>query len=120
VIKVIVMVKRHPRLTPEAFHRHWREVHARLVSETPSVSRHIIRYEQNHRTAEDYARGDVEFDGVAVAWYESREELDAVFEEPEYKAKIAPDEAALSDAENNVWIVTEEEEVIIDRLARGI
>jgi uncharacterized protein (TIGR02118 family) len=107
------MVKRNPALTPETFHRHWREVHARLVSGTPSVSRHIHRYEQNHRTAEDYTREDVEFDGVAIAWYRSQAELDAIFEEPEYKAKIAPDEAFLSDAENNVWIVTEEEEVIL-------
>ena len=115
MIKVIVMVKRNPALTPEAFHAHWRDVHARLVSETPSVARHIARYEQNHRTPEDYERGEVDFDGVAIAWYRSREDMDAVFQEPEYLAKIAPDEARLSDMERNVWLVTEEEEVVIER-----
>ena len=114
MIKVIVMVKRNPALSPEAFHRHWREVHARLVSETPSVARHIVRYEQNHRTEADYARGEVEFDGVAIAWYESQAAMDALFAEPEYLEKIAPDEAYLSDAERNVWIVTEEEEVVVE------
>lgn len=113
MIKVIVMVKRNPALSPDEFHRHWREVHARLVRDTPSVARHIVRYEQNHRSAPDYARGEVEFDGVAVAWYRSQEDMDALFAEPEYQSKIAPDEARLSDADRNVWIVTEEEEVVI-------
>ncbi len=118
MVKVVVMVKRNPELSPEAFHRHWREVHARLVAETPSVARHIVRYEQNPRTQEDYARGEVEFDGVAIAWYRSREDMEALFAEPEYKEKIQPDEAYLSDASRNVWIVTEEEHVVLDR-ARG-
>ena len=113
MIKVIVMVKRNPEFTPQEFHRHWREVHARLVADTPSVARHIVRYEQNHRTEEDYARGEPEFDGVAIAWYRSQADMEAVFAEPEYQSKIAPDEAKLSDAERNVWIVTEEEETVI-------
>ena len=113
MIKVIVMVKRNPALTPEAFHRHWREVHARLVADTPSVASRIVRYEQNHRTEDDYARGEVDFDGVAIAWYRSREDMDALFADPDYQAIVAPDEARLSDSARNVWIVTEEEEVVI-------
>ena len=68
---------------------------------------------QNHRTEDDYARSEVDFDGVAIAWYRTREDMEAVFAEPEYQAKIAPDEATLSDVERNVWIVTEEEEIVI-------
>jgi uncharacterized protein (TIGR02118 family) len=114
MVKVIVFVKRNPALSPEAFHRHWREVHARLVAGTPSVARHILRYEQNPRSADDYARGEVEFDGVAIAWYRSREDMEALFAEPEYLEKIQPDEAYLSDAARNVWIVTDEEHVVVD------
>ena len=113
MIKVIVMVKRNPSLSSAEFHRHWRKVHARLVADTPSVARHIVRYEQNHRTEDDYARSEVDFDGVAIAWYRTREDMEAVFAEPEYQAKVAPDEARLSDVERNVWIVTEEEEIVI-------
>lgn len=113
MIKVIVFVKRNPALTPDAFHRHWRDVHARLVSETPSVARHLVRYEQNPRSVEDYERGEVDFDGVAIAWYRSREDMEALFAEPEYEARIRPDEARLSDVERNVWIVTEDEHVVV-------
>ena len=113
MIKVVVLIRRHPALSPEEFHRHWREHHAPLVAGTPSVARHILRYEQNPRVAEDYARGEVDFDGVAIAWYRSRADMDAVFAEPEYLEKIRPDEDYLSDASRNVWIVTEEEYPVI-------
>lgn len=114
MIKVIVFVKRHPSLSVEAFHRHWREVHARLVADTPSVARYIVRYEQNPRSAEDYAReGDAGFDGVAIAWYRSRAAMEALFAEPEYLARIRPDEERLSDASRNVWIVSEEEHRVL-------
>jgi hypothetical protein len=114
MIKVIVMMKRHPDLSVEAFRQRWRE-HAQLLLETPSVLRHLLRYEQNLRTDADYARGEVEFDGVMSAWYANRAEMEAVFEEPEYRSKIAPDELTLSDADRNIWLVTEEESVFFDQ-----
>lgn len=114
MLKVIVFVKRHPSLGVEAFQRHWREVHARLVAETPSVARHIVRYQQNPRSAADYERdGDAGFDGVAIAWYRSREAMAALFAEPEYLERIRPDEERLSDAARNVWIVCEDEHDVI-------
>ncbi len=113
MVKVIVFVKRNPALTPEAFQRHWREVHARLVADTPSVARHILHYEQNPRSSDDYARSDVDFDGVAIACYESRAAMEALFREPAYLEQIRPDEERLSDPEKNVWIVTEDEHVVI-------
>ena len=113
MVKVIVFVKRNPALSREAFHREWREIHGRLVAETPSVARHILRYEQNPRSPEDYERGDDTFDGVAIAWYESREEMEALFQEPEYLERIRPDEERLSDAPRNLWIVCEDEHVVI-------
>lgn len=120
MIKVIVLVKRNPALSREAFHRHWREVHAKLVADTPSVARHIVRYEQHTRTDEDYARGDVDFDGVAIAWYRSREDMEALFAEPAYRDRVQPDEAFLSDAPRNVWIVTEEERVVLPADGVGV
>ena len=113
MIKVIVFVKRNPELSPEAFHRHWREVHGRLLSENPSLSRHIARYEQNPRSAEDYANGDVDFDGVAIAWYRTRADMEALFAEPDYIEQIRPDEERLSDGAHNVWITSEDEHVVI-------
>ena len=113
MIKVIVFVKRNPSFTAEEFHRHWRDVHARLVADTSSVARHILRYEQNPRSQEDYERGEDGFDGVAIAWYRNREAMEALFSEPQYLERIRPDEERLSDPSRNLWIVCDEERVVI-------
>src|SRR5215211_9531938 len=112
MIKLICVVKRNASLSVEEFHDHWRSRHARLISETPGVADRIVRYEQNHRTVDDYARGG-DFDGVAIQWFDSMDDFVAMVSHPEYQARVAPDEAALLDREGLVWILTDAEEVVI-------
>ncbi len=114
MIKLICFVKRHPSLTPEAFHHHWRNVHARLILDTPSVARHLLGYQQNPRSLEDYERGEPPFDGVAIAWYRDAAAMEALFSEPEYLEKIRPDELTLSDLERNQWILCDDAHTVID------
>jgi uncharacterized protein (TIGR02118 family) len=112
VIKLICFVKRNPALSVGEFHDHWREQHARLIRDTPGVSEKILRYEQNHRVADDYARGD-DFDGVAIQWFDSMDDFGAMVGHPEYRAHVAPDEDVLLDRDGLLWILTDEEEVVI-------
>ncbi len=112
MIKLICFVKRNPSLSVDEFHDHWRGQHARLISETPGVADRIVRYEQNHRAAEDYERGG-EFDGVAIQWFESMDDFVAMVGDAEYQARVAPDERALLDLDGLAWILTDEEEVVI-------
>ena len=112
MIKLICFVKRNPALSVDEFHDHWRAKHAPLIRETPGVADRIIRYEQNHRSADDYARGG-DFDGVAIQWFDSMDEFVAMVSDPEYQARVAPDEAALLDLEGLVWILTDQEEVVV-------
>ena len=112
MIKLICVVKRNPSLSIEEFHEHWRGPHARLISETPGVADRIVRYEQNHRAAADYKRGG-NFDGVAIQWFESMDDFVAMVADPEYQAHVSPDERKLLDLDGLVWILTDEEEVVI-------
>ena len=112
MIKLICFVKRNPSLSVEEFHDHWRGRHARLIRETPVVADRVRRYEQNRRCAEDYERGG-EFDGVAIQWFDSMDDFVAMVGDAEYQARVAPDERALLDLDGIVWILTEEEEVVI-------
>jgi uncharacterized protein (TIGR02118 family) len=112
VIKLICFVKRNPTLSVDEFHRHWREKHAPLIAETPGVAERIVRYEQNHRAPDDYARGG-DFDGVAIQWFESMDDFAAMVRHPEYQARVAPDEDVLLDRDGLIWILTDEEEVVI-------
>jgi len=113
MLKLICFVRRNAALSPEEFHRHWRDVHAQLLRNTPSVARHLLGYEQNPRALADYARGEADWDGVAIAWYRDQAAMDALFSEPEYLEKIAPDELYLSDAQRTQWILCEEERTVL-------
>ena len=112
MIKLICFVKRHPSLSVEEFHDHWRGRHARLIRDTPGVADRVVRYEQNHRCAEDYERGG-DFDGVAIQWFDSMDDFVAMVADPEYQARVAPDERSLLDLDGIVWILTEREEVVV-------
>ncbi|MCZ7531446.1 MAG: EthD domain-containing protein [Acidimicrobiia bacterium] len=70
MIKLIALVKRNPELSREEFHRHWREHHGPLIRNSEAANRYVVRYEQNHRLADDYDRdgtgiGDRGFDGAS-------------------------------------------------------
>ena len=113
MIKLISMFKRKEGLSPEDFHRHWREVHGPLIARTKSGS-YVVRYEQNHRPLDDYDNPIVsDFDGVTVQWFRSKEDFYASIREPDY-AEIHADVERFIDTASIVWLLTEDAEVIIE------
>jgi len=109
MITLICPVKRRYPLTPEQFHRHWREVHARLIAETPTLARHLLSYTQYPAAASEYLDGrEPEWDGVAVAQYASRADMEALFAEPDYLRILRPDEEYLSDPAAVRWILCDD------------
>jgi heme-degrading monooxygenase HmoA len=111
LIKLTVLVARHPALSVEEFHTRWRE-HGRLIAATPGLAEHIERYEQHHRVPADYRSGG-DFDGMALQWFATYEAFRAFLAAPEYKATLEADEDALLDKSKLVVIFTEEAEVFI-------
>ncbi len=108
MITLICPVKRRHPLTREEFHRHWRDVHARLIAETPALARHLLSYTQHPAADSEYLEGrEPEWDGVAIAQYNSRQDMDALFTEPEYHALLRPDEEYLTDPSAVRWILCE-------------
>ena len=113
MIKLICFVKRKPGMDREEFHRYWREVHGPKVRSSRMGS-HVVRYEQHHRSAGDYAQpGRSEYDGVTVQWFRSMAEFDASLQEPDF-ADIAADMDNFMDTSSIEWIMTDEPDVIID------
>jgi uncharacterized protein (TIGR02118 family) len=114
VIKLICFVRRKPGMTADEFHRYWREEHGPLVARTKS-GQYALRYEQNHVVrgpATDDADG---FDGVTVQWFESVDAFYASVAEPDY-AEIAADIEKFLDTSRLEFVLTEEPDVIVDRL----
>jgi hypothetical protein len=114
VLQLTVLVKRHPDLSVEEFHRRWRE-HGRTIAGEPTLARHILRYEQHHRAVRDYEHGDagVTYDGLALQQFESMRDFLAFIEEPKYAELIAPDERTLLDMPNLVVLFTDGPEPFI-------
>lgn len=117
MIKLVCFLRRAPGMDREAFHRHWLESHGPLIAEEPSLARHLLRYEQNHRLPQDYARDPADapgFDGVTVQWLASPGAFFDFVREPKYRETIAPDEARFLDRGSLQVFFTGAEEVKID------
>lgn len=124
MIKLICFIRRRLDLDVPAFQKHWREGHGPLIESLPKLRRHLVRYEQNHRLAADYARdaatGDgvghsgatvSGYDGSTIMWFESMKEYNAFAGEPDYAEWIAPDEAKFMDRAQTLFFFTEKEEI---------
>lgn len=114
--KVHTLLRRKPGMAVDEFHSYWRAVHGPLFRDTPAMARHVLRYEQNHRTAEDYHRpGAHQFDGVAIQWFASPDDFWAMVTDDAYPDTIGADNPRFLDVDALTWILTDNEEVIIDR-----
>lgn len=117
MIKCCFLVHRRSDLTREEFEDYWGRVHSRLAVETaPAMG--MVRYVQNrirsHPLADGFqaSRGcrAADFDGMAEAWWESWEALEAAAGTiPEDVATaILADEARFIDMERSVIFFAEE------------
>ena len=121
MLKLVCFFRRKPGMDAAAFHDHWLRSHGPLIANTPELARHLVRYEQNHRLLEDYARdadGDPGFDGATVQWLESMESFRAFVRDPMYAQRIAPDEARFIDRSSIRLLFSDDDEVMIDGGAR--
>lgn len=111
MVKVSVLVKRKPGMSPAEFHRYWKDVHGSLVLSVPEFMRHFHKYVQCHQIAETFTDtpGAVSpYDGIAEVWADSLDEVTRAFDEPRYLEVIRPDEHKFLDLANCVFMVTEE------------
>jgi EthD domain len=105
--KLFAAIHRRRGTTVEEFREHWRTGHASVNRDTPSIARHILRYEQN------VAQDDGEFDGVTIQWFENAREFFAMATEPEQATVVEPDEADLLDRATLEWILTDAEHTVV-------
>jgi len=109
MIKLIVAIHRRPDMTVKDFQGYWRNNHACLVRENPATKRYIRKYVQCHTRLSEYEQGEAAFDGTAEIWFDSVEDKDAFFSDPDYLKSVQPDEALFADMSRTVFFVTEEE-----------
>ncbi len=112
MVRLTCVLRRKAGMTPEEFHRHWREVHGPLIPTTRSGS-HVLRYEQHPRPLTDYAGDDDPgYDGVTVQWFESMEEYRAHMAEDDFGTVWADIERFL-DVDRLAFVVTEHPRLLV-------
>jgi uncharacterized protein (TIGR02118 family) len=123
-IKLFTFGRRREGMTVDEFHAYWRGVHAPMVADEPTLRRHVRRFELNHRLAEDYARdryrpegAGAGYDGVAVLWFDSMDEFQAMLGEPAHGAVAEDGSNFREDAQ--LLVFTHDPEVIVDKEEPG-
>src|SRR6516162_6563650 len=121
MIKLSFAVRRRDDVTPEEFHRYWREEHGPLVRSFQETLG-IRRYVQLHRVETPFnealraSRDALEpFDGVAELWWDDLDALVAFASTPEGSAAgqtLLEDEARFIDLEQSALWLGQEIEVI--------
>jgi uncharacterized protein (TIGR02118 family) len=111
MVKVAALLKRKAGMSPQEFHRHWKDLHGPLVLSVPEVMRHIRKYVQSHTIDAGLSNtpgGPGQYDGIAELWADNLDEVKKVLAEPRYLEVIRPDELRFLDLANCVFMVTEE------------
>ncbi len=122
MIKLTFCLRRLPHLTHEQFHDYWLNHHGPLVRSVMQDIR-VKRYVQTHALGEPSLAAGLQaarrapepFDGIAELYWESREELQAVANDPAAQkagAMLLRDERNFIDLPNSPLWYNEEHEII--------
>lgn len=122
MIKLTFCLRRLPHLTHEQFHDYWLNHHGPLVRSVMKDIR-VKRYVQTHALGEPALSAGLQaarrapepFDGIAELYWESREELNAVANDPlaqKAGAMLLRDERNFIDLPNSPLWYNEEHEII--------
>lgn len=120
MLKLIYCLRRLPHLTQEEFQGHWLEHHAQFGRRSGK----LLRYVQYHTLAHDPIReamaqaggGVVEpFDGVAIAWWNSPEDMIEDMKNGADVAAALEDEKWFIDQARSVACLTEERVIVEPR-----
>jgi len=89
VIKAISLLVRKDGMTHEQFVTHWLEIHGPLARAVPGIRRYVESHLLSDRKRPDIPSMDIDIDGIAELWYDSREAMDRVMATPEAKTLLA-------------------------------
>ncbi|WP_375459258.1 EthD domain-containing protein [uncultured Enterovirga sp.] len=109
MIKFTVLLIRAPSLSHAEFVEHHKGVHAGLFMSLPVVKATVRRYVQQHAIpAELPGMPPVKYDGITELWFADVDALARCFSDPEYMARVRPDEASFLDLHACEFVVSRE------------
>lgn len=111
MIKMIITIKRREGMSHEEFVHYQREIHRPLLMAIPEARQYIRRFVVSYPIpAPDYSGPS--YDSVVEAWFDSMEDMDALYFSENFLSKVDPDHVNFMDLSSYGRIVAEEEVVI--------
>lgn len=92
-LKMTCILRHHPGLDRETYHRHWLEHHGSLFQDVAELRDPLYAYDQNHGLDVPGAT----YDGVTEQWFESLPAWVASLDVPAVPEKVNPDTAYFLD-----------------------
>ena len=111
MIKMIITIKRREGMSHEEFVRYQREVHRPLLESIPEARRYIRRFVVSYPIAAPGYSGP-SYDSVVEGWFDSVEDMNALYFSENFLTKVAPDHANFMNLSSYGRIVAEEDVVI--------
>ena len=113
MIKFTILLKRKPTLTHEQFVDYHKTQHAPLFASIPAVEAHVRRYVQQHTLPVELpGLPSVKYDGITELWFDDVSAIAAVFGDPEYLARVRPDEEKFLDLHGCDFIISQETPIL--------
>ena len=110
--KFTILLKRRPDLTHEQFVEYHKHSHAPLFSSLPAVRAHVRRYVQQHALPVELpGLPSAKYDGITELWFDDPQGIAALFSDPDYLARIRPDEERFLDLHGCDFLVSQENPV---------
>ena len=110
--KFTILLKRKPSMTHEEFVEYHKTKHAQLFASLPAVRVHVRRYVQQHALPVELpGLPPVKYDGITELWFDDAEGIAALFNDPDYLARIRPDEERFLDLHGCDFMVSRENAV---------
>ena len=113
MIKFTILLTRKPGLTHSQFVDHHKTVHAPLFMSVGVVKETVRGYVQQHALPVELpGMPPVKYDGITELWFDDVEALARCFSDPEYLARIRPDEESFLDLQACDFVVSTETVVL--------
>ena len=107
MVKMIITIKRREGMSHEEFVRYQRDVHRPILMSIPEARRYIRRFVVSFPIpAPGYSGPD--YDSVVEAWFDSMEDMNALYSSENFRSKVSPDHKNFMDLSAYGRIVAEE------------
>ena len=83
MIKRVSILTRKQSYTPEAFAKHWLEVHGPLAQKVPGIRRYVQNHITETTSHPDLPPSTQQIDGVVEMWFDDRKSMENALGSPE-------------------------------------